>query len=282
LAASLHHLNRHQDAERVCRVGLANYPHDPELLFRFGMLAHEAGRLEEAAEAYRMALTKQTDRYFASIDQGILGCKARHNLACVYADMERPDLAEIQWRRILAEKPESRPTRLLLVDTLLRAGRLITAEMELAELENGGALDCEVSLLRVRSAEARGEFTQAREQLAAVTNLFPENPAAWEAAGRFLFQHGEPADAVVALSRLVDLQPSNGAALHNLGIAHLRAGNCAASAKALEASLRARPNSPITREQLRCVQEILHSERPIGSRGMMPDRGTPGTVAMSG
>ena len=100
LAASLHQLDRQEEAWQVCRGGLSRFPNDPELLFRQGMLAHEAGRLREAAEAYRMTLAKRGGRYFASVDQGILGCKARHNLACVYADMNCPDLAEIQWRRI--------------------------------------------------------------------------------------------------------------------------------------------------------------------------------------
>ena len=42
-----HHLGRREEAEQVCRRALSLFPEDPELLFRQGMLAHEAGRLEQ-------------------------------------------------------------------------------------------------------------------------------------------------------------------------------------------------------------------------------------------
>jgi tetratricopeptide (TPR) repeat protein len=138
LAASLHQLGRRDEAEQVCRRGLALFPGDPELLFRQGMLAHEAGRLVESAQAYRQALAKPGRRYFASIDRGIAGVKARHNLACVYADMDRHDLAEIQWRRILDHAPHNRRARQMLVETLLRERRFVTAELERVPLDGEG------------------------------------------------------------------------------------------------------------------------------------------------
>ena len=76
LAASLHQLNQHEEAGTYAAVDWSNSLDDPELLFRQGMLAHGAGRLREAAEAYRLTLAKRPGRYFASVDQGILGCQS--------------------------------------------------------------------------------------------------------------------------------------------------------------------------------------------------------------
>ncbi len=257
LAASLHQLARQEEAWRVCQNGLSRFPEDPELLFRQAMLAHEAGRLHEAAKAYQLALAKRSGRYFASVDQGILGCKARHNLACVYADMNRPELAEIQWRRILGERPDSQTTRRLLVEALLNGGRLTSAQLELSTMQNEEQDGCHIAQLQARLAELRGDLPRARHLLEDAAERFPEDAAAWEGMGRFLFDHGDPGEAVAPLSQLVRLQPENGAALHNLGLAQVRVGDWDSAVSSFTASLRVRPHASKTREQLRRALERL-------------------------
>ena len=147
--------------------------------------------------------------------------------------MNRPDLAEIQWRRILDDQPHSSLTRRLLVEALLRGRRLTSAQLELAALQTKEQEGCEVSLLQARLAEARGEYGQARDLLDAVAARSPEDPAAWETLGRFLFEHGEPGEAIAPLSRLVHVQPDSGAALHNLGLAQLRVGDFVSAVNSL-------------------------------------------------
>jgi len=52
------------------------------------MLSHNAGRLDEAESRYRQLLGGHSERHFASVDAGIAGHKARHNLAIVLDSAE--------------------------------------------------------------------------------------------------------------------------------------------------------------------------------------------------
>lgn len=49
-------------------------------------------RLAAAAATYERLLTLQTEWHFSSLDAGIAGNKARHNLALVYEEMGMLDL----------------------------------------------------------------------------------------------------------------------------------------------------------------------------------------------
>ena len=109
LVSSQYQADRHEAAWEACQRGSELFPEDKELLFRSGMLHHHFGRLEQAAGTYLEILNGQAERHFSSVDSGIDGFKARHNLALVYNDMQAFDRAEEQWRLIVAEKPDYRP-----------------------------------------------------------------------------------------------------------------------------------------------------------------------------
>jgi tetratricopeptide (TPR) repeat protein len=100
------------------------YPKDPELLFRNGILLHEDGRLRAAELSHLAALANNDALHFSSIDRGIVGFKARHNLAAVYADIGALHKAEAEWRRIVEEVPTYRDGWRGLVDNLFQQGRL--------------------------------------------------------------------------------------------------------------------------------------------------------------
>ena len=53
----------------------------------------------------RTVLEAPSERHFASVDAGLAGYKARHNLALVYEDLGQTDLAKQEWRAILKERP---------------------------------------------------------------------------------------------------------------------------------------------------------------------------------
>jgi tetratricopeptide (TPR) repeat protein len=116
LASSLDRQGKSHEAHETCRRGLELYPGDDELLFRLGILEHRAGNQEAAIRAFRTILNQQSPRHFASVDRGITGYKARHNLALVYEGVGRLDLAEVQWRQILDLQADYGPAR----DSLLR------------------------------------------------------------------------------------------------------------------------------------------------------------------
>ncbi len=105
------HVGNLQHAERTAEQGLALYPEDCELLFLSGIIAHHRGRLESAVGHYQQAMVDRPGRHFSSMDPAIKGFKSRHNLALVYADMGRFDLAELQWRQILVELPDYQPAQ---------------------------------------------------------------------------------------------------------------------------------------------------------------------------
>jgi GT2 family glycosyltransferase/SAM-dependent methyltransferase/tetratricopeptide (TPR) repeat protein len=145
LASSLAQADRHDDAWERCRQGLGLYPDDKELLFRCAMLHHHFGRLNEAAYFYLRVLNDPEERHFTSIDRGLAGYKALHNLAIVYGDMARPDQAEEQWRAIIARIPGYRPAWRGLADVLLKQGQLgeaATALRRLVECDPRDAAAC--------------------------------------------------------------------------------------------------------------------------------------------
>ena len=79
--ASLGGLDRWAEALGLCRVGLKACPGDAELRFRQVLILHELGRNEDALAAYSELLFQSQDDYLSSIDPGIVGHKAKHNMA---------------------------------------------------------------------------------------------------------------------------------------------------------------------------------------------------------
>jgi glycosyltransferase involved in cell wall biosynthesis len=128
LVLSYFQLGRFGDAFDACRRGLASYSKDPELRFREGLLHHHFGRLKEAEVSYLAALAKDDEEHLSSIHRGIMGFKAKHNLAVVYADMGAHDRAEVQWRQIVHEEPNYADGWRGLIDNLILQGKLDDAK----------------------------------------------------------------------------------------------------------------------------------------------------------
>ncbi len=96
---------RFAEAYEICQQARRLYADDKELLFRQAMLEHQLGRLDEAVHSYWEVLEAPAERHFASVDAGIAGYKARHNLALVYEALGWIDEAVTQWSSILRERP---------------------------------------------------------------------------------------------------------------------------------------------------------------------------------
>jgi tetratricopeptide (TPR) repeat protein len=134
LANSLRELGRLDEARQICREGLTHYPKDPELRFREGVLAQDMGEWHEAERAYLAALANDDAVHFASIDRGVTGYKARHNLAVIYTTMGDVAAAEAQWRLAVADAPGHLNGWHGLVRALLAQDKLPEAEEALREL----------------------------------------------------------------------------------------------------------------------------------------------------
>lgn len=242
LVCSLTQLERLDDAWQWCQTGLNLFHNDPELQFRSGLIAHRKGNLDEAASAYNSALANRDERHFSSIDRGITGYKARQNLALVYSEQGRHDLAELQWRHVIEEVPVYRPGWHGLGEALLKQQRFMTAKVELEKMPVVPSLGSEATLWRHESAKARGEMSIAKRELEQAVESFPEDVELLRARGRFLFEHGEDSEAEQALLDLCRRQPSDGTTHHNLGTLYLRSGRFVDAKAAYERSLAVRPN----------------------------------------
>jgi glycosyltransferase involved in cell wall biosynthesis/tetratricopeptide (TPR) repeat protein len=106
----------------ACRKGLEFYPKDVELLFQEGLVLRERGERAAAKACWSLLLRPQSAEHFASIDTGLCGYKARHNLALVCLEDGNLTEAEAHWRAALAEQPGFALARLGLGEVSRRRG----------------------------------------------------------------------------------------------------------------------------------------------------------------
>jgi len=247
-------------ASSTCNEARKLFPDDAELLFRSGIMAHRRSLLQEAEEAYVALLQpRETSRYFASVDRGIFGFKARHNLAAVYQDMNRPDLAEIQWRYATSELPAYHNGWRGLIECLLRLNRFQTAVVEVEQILEDDRTRLTGLLLRAQIAQAHGDLAAAKQDILLAVQDYPDDTEPLESLCRLLFNYGGPLEAKLALQELSARLPDDGAVWHNLGTANVRLGQFHAAVEAYEASLRVRPESDGTQRELANARSLAGS-----------------------
>ncbi len=232
---------------------------DPELLFRRAKLAHDGNELTLARESYERLLNHDSPRHFTSIDRGVLGFKARHNLALVLQDLREADQAELQWRLAIAEAPTFWPAWKLLGGQLIARRRYVTTEVLIAAMRDRPSLRLQAGLVAGELHRARGDVAAAREELQALNTSHPENDEPLMALCQLEFEHGAPDDALRGLQELATRQPLEAAVQHNLGVACFRVGDLPAARSALQRSLELRPDSVATRQLLEQVGKGLPS-----------------------
>jgi tetratricopeptide (TPR) repeat protein len=160
LADCLFKLSRTEESRATCDQGLALYPGDEELRFRHAVLAQNRGDLEEAIRVYRSILDGRESRHFQSVDLGIHGYKALHNLALAYAERGDRQLAEVQYRESLARAPLFRSAWRGLAEVLVAQEKYTSAEL-LAEGDNGVSVPpCDRLWLYAEIALRRGSSSR--------------------------------------------------------------------------------------------------------------------------
>jgi GT2 family glycosyltransferase/predicted Zn-dependent protease len=215
------HRNLGSPAEALvaCRQGLAVCPDDTELLFVEGVLRRELGDLPGAEAALLKLLDAKPAAHFASVDAGLKGYKARHNLAVVYLQWGRAEEAEAQWREAVAERPDFLPGWLGLAEIRLRQERwekLDEVIGRLAALPQGVV---EAEILRARRHLARREFAEARSVLAGVIARHPQALEPRLILSHAYLQEGADPDAAEkALRDVLALAPGHPEAKHNLAL----------------------------------------------------------------
>lgn len=218
LVASSVSLGRLEEAKCVCERGLAFDPDDPELLFRQGIILHRLGKYNDAVASYLDSMFKQ--RYVApkSVEMGIGDFLSRHNLAAVYVDMGRNDLAEMEYRRILATRPNYRPAYPLLARCLIAQGRIQTLECEIESITDNDHLVCELALMRASLAATRKDVAEAKRQFALAVEADPLDVGARVTQCDYLFHNGTLDETVQSLGHLETLCPNDSSTPFNLAL----------------------------------------------------------------
>jgi len=249
LVGSLSQAKRFDEAEATCRRGLERFPDDRELLFRSAMLSHHAGRLDEAESTYRRLLNGHSERSFQSVDPGIAGHKARHNLAIVLGEKGEDAAAERQWRMIVDERPDYRPGWNGLAECLLKQNRLDDVEELAGQLPSNDSttLHSLANLLRAKVARCRGDTDAAERLLQSAIEAAPHDPEPMHELARLRFERGQWPQAEPLLHDLAQLTPDDPSVWHNLGTVYLHTQRRAKAANALHRSLQLRPDSAETR-----------------------------------
>jgi tetratricopeptide (TPR) repeat protein len=257
-------LERDEEARRVLGRALELFPKDVELMFRLGILEQRANNPLAALEAYRGALESPQERYFSSRDSGIMGHKARHNMAGIYRELGKLDHAELQWRLALNEQPAYRDGWRGLVESLLDQQRLVTLEVEIEAAHEHGINEAERSWAAARLAAKRGDIDGAVACLDEAISRNGDETALLKEKCQLLYEHSDVNQAITALEELCRFCPEDGAAWHNLGTAHQKAGCGALAVSSYQKSLKVRPESVSTLLQLGYAQYALG--RPEAAR----------------
>jgi len=250
LASSLEQCGRVDDAYETCHRGLAVFPHDPELLFRSGVLAHNRGYLQVAESAYLEAIQPRDRDNFSSIDPGIASYKTRHNLGLVYEAMRRADLAEVQWRSSTVDHSQFAPSRQAMIERLIQQRRFQTAQVEVEEMLGDSELRCHGLILEGVLEETQGNIEKAKRRLEDVVKEFPARDDPRQALCRLLFDGGPMSEAETAIQELLRRSPKDAAAYHHLGVVFVRQGKLDEAIDAFQRSLELRPNATMTKESL--------------------------------
>jgi tetratricopeptide (TPR) repeat protein len=212
-------LGQEPEALAACREGRAVYPEDVELLFQEGLALRAVGDRAGAEASLRRLLEAREGDHFASVDPGLSGYKARHNLAVLCHEQGRAAEAEAQWRAAVAERPDFTPGWLGLGELSLAQGRWAELESVAQHLEAAPAGAEEAALLRARGHLKRREFEAARRLMEGAIARSPQALPPRVILSHALLQEGrDHAAAERALRDILALDPLHAEARHNLAV----------------------------------------------------------------
>jgi len=220
-------LARKEEALATCRNGRGYYADDAELLFQEGLVLRELGDLEGAEKCLQELLQSRPQAHFASVDLGLRGYKARHNLGVLYEEQGRLAEAEVQWRAAVAERGDFVPAWLALADLCLKQGRWQALDEAVGELGKDPQAAVEADVVRARAHLARKEFPAARGILEQTIGRIPGALRPRVILSHTLLQEGKDAGAAErALRDVLALDPDHAEARRNLSVLLRRQSGC--------------------------------------------------------
>lgn len=219
LVSSLMQVGDLEAADTFCQQGRCQFPEDVELLFRQAMLAHERGDLDTSVRLYLQLLDlPDSPRHFSSVDVGISGFKARHNLAIVFEEQGLIERAEREWRTILSEQPSYVAAKVGLVECLLQRGDFAEASKRIDQLRSDDSSVGHGYRLSGRLAEIQEDAVAAIEQLNLGLKRAADDTGLLRELARLLHASGDYSAALTKLERLTELDTGDSSAWHNQGV----------------------------------------------------------------
>jgi tetratricopeptide (TPR) repeat protein/glycosyltransferase involved in cell wall biosynthesis len=238
LARAHERLGQPREALAWCCAGRARCPDDAELLFQEAVLLLALDEPRRAELVLRTLLVLRPGEQFASVDAGLRGHKARHQLARALQAQGRADEAEDQWRAGLAERPGFVPAWEGLAELYLAQGRWEDLAEAVGRLPVDGPAAAPTLLLRARAHLARREHTQARRLLEEAVQRAPQDVGARLLLSRALLEEGtDPAAAERCLRELTSWAPGLAEPWRNLALLLKRQGRLAEAVEACQVGL---------------------------------------------
>jgi glycosyltransferase involved in cell wall biosynthesis/Flp pilus assembly protein TadD len=212
-------LGQLNEALATCEGGRLHFPHDVEILFQEGLVYEALGDAAREEACWKRVLTSRDRPLFSSEDTGLRGYKARHNLAVLYTRQRRLREAEEQWQAAYAERPDYRPAALALAELFQGQGRWHELERLAGQVEAQPEGEAMAAYLRARGLVAGRQFAAALQVIDAALLRYPDDVSLWVARSHALLQEGRDlAGAEAALRRILELDPDNTQARHNLAV----------------------------------------------------------------
>ncbi|HYV38483.1 MAG TPA: glycosyltransferase [Gemmataceae bacterium] len=212
-----HKLGCKDEAMTACSNGLSNFPDDGELLFWQAILLHEQKDLSGAAASLESLLRARPTQNFTSIDAGLYTYRARHFLAEICLELNRPKDAENHWLVALEQCPTFTPARIELAKLFARTLRWQEFAAAVKPLEQDATIPLELLVIRGKFHLDHKRFEAAKEDF---SRAIAKSPGAIQP--RVLLSHAllqEGVDWVAAERALLDvlaLDPENREAKSNL------------------------------------------------------------------
>jgi GT2 family glycosyltransferase/tetratricopeptide (TPR) repeat protein len=256
LAWAYARLDRAQTALKTCVQGLALFPSDPELTFRKAAMEQSLGQLAEAEATYQRLLETPRDRHFSSIDQGIVGVKAWHNLAIVRQRQNNYAGAAAAWRKALDHDRGNVVVWRGWVNALAIAKNASTLEAIAAgdcELEVPGEIK---TLACARALAERGQTAAAMDQLQRAVEGGGSTELLDELC-RLAFTTDAMDIAKRWLGELSRRRPGDPSVHLNLGVVYSRLGDWDRSVEEVKKSLELRPGYRPAEELLARAQVVM-------------------------
>ena len=255
LVQSYMELRRINTAYWTCLQGLSVFADDPELIFRKGVIEQSLGRLHEAEVSFLAALQVSPTRHFSSIDTGIIGAKAWHNLAILYASQNRHELAAAAWKKTIESEPANRGAWRGLLNSLAALRDIQAMNNVINDCSGNQSASDIVALAQAKVWICRNDPYAAASILEEAYIVSGSLDLLQELC-EIAFQANLTEVAERQLKTLTERCPNEASAFRNLGIIYLRAQRKADAIECATRAINLRPDYTAAHDLLRLANEL--------------------------